>query len=238
MTLSDYNKTMENLIDETALLMFDPNNERFIRPRVQEAVNDAVLEMCLEAQLVHDEINIQLFENTVEYDIVKQIEENGSKKEYAFPVRIGYNGDENPSMWPTDYQVIDNLMVNDINLNFSEMDDFRPHSRWSIDLISPGLIEIYPAPNTDGDSSTEDGNMQVLYVGFPTYMDSEDDSPDSNVQEWIHQGIPYGAAYRLSDESNNMSLATAYEGEFIKWIRRAIKEFYRNQTVYDDARPA
>ena len=238
--LTGYRKKLEVLINELGVLIEDPNDERYTRLRKAEAINDAILEFALDSQMIFDEINVQLKENVREYDIKTRINEDGTKRDYGVPIRLGFNGEENPAMWPTDLQVLDSLLINDEQQRFGEITDFKPQRRWHVDVVSPGKVSLFPAPNQDGeDLPSEENNMQVTYIAFPTYMDSEDDYPDSVIQAYLHQAFKYGGAYRLLDEGDedDIRLADAAEAEFNNWVQKAVAEYYRGQTMYDDARP-
>src|SRR3990170_2482235 len=97
-TLSEYRKTLTTLIFETKFLLRDPIGERYSNARITEKLNEACLIYCLKTQLIKEEINVQLTEDVFEYDIKTRIQEDPTKRYYAFPYRIGYDGDDEPAI--------------------------------------------------------------------------------------------------------------------------------------------
>ena len=230
--LDEYKKSAETLIDETALLLNDPLCERWSRSRIKEALNDAVLDFCLRAQMIKEELNVRLREDVVEYDIKKRVEEDDGLRDYGFPTRFGFNGTD-AGMWPVDLATID-LM------GYQQSAGVTPH-RWHLGGVSPGKVVLFGGPAADGESlPSEEGNMQVTYIAFPAYMDGEGDYPDAAIPVGNHQAFPYGAAARLLDEGDAEDLrkAIAFDVTFHQGVLSAVSEDYRSMTTYDDARPA
>ncbi|KKN75078.1 hypothetical protein LCGC14_0384520 [marine sediment metagenome] len=233
MTLADFKKTRTELVDQTLLLMDDPLGERWAASRVPEALNDAVLDFCMKTQVIKAEINIVLKTNIHEYDIKTQVEEDGTLRLYGFPIRVGFNGNGDPGMWPTTLLTID-LMGSSQTANASPM-------QWHLDSVSPGKIVLFGPPAADGTASpSESGNMQVTYIGLPNYMDDDGDYPDAHIPVASYETIPYGAAAMLLEEGDGDDLAKSieYEALFRRGTLAAVAEDYRSNTVYDDARPA
>lgn len=231
-TLTEYKITLEDLIDRTLLLLFDPLGEKYTRARIARALNDRILDFVLKAQMIKDEINIQLKENSWDYDIQTRINEDGTVKGFGFILRIGFNGNDDPGMWPTDLVMID--------LRGYSRDEKRANTHFYLDPVSPGHVAIFGHPTEDGEAlPSEENNMQVTYAAFPDYMDDEADYPDSDIPAIYHDGFPKGAAAKMLEEGNeeDLKMADIFEWEFQQIARAAVGEEYRGRTVYMDMRP-
>lgn len=223
-------KTLANLITETLLLCRDPLGERFDTSMVSRKLNDAVLDFCLRTQLIKDELNVQLKEDVFEYNIKRLAENDGTVKDFGYPIRIGYDADDSPAIKPTDMLILDFT-------GYSRIDEIRP-SWWYLSLSSPGTLCVIGKPTDDGSSTDEEDNMQVRYVGYPSYM-SSGGSPDSEIPVLFHQAFPYGAAFMLLEDGGpeDLALAELYEGKFDWWVREALAETARGETPYKDFEP-
>lgn len=227
--LDDYRKDREALRDASWILLGDPLGERYDPDRVDEALNDTVLDFNLRTQMIKEELNIQVKEDVFDYDIRQRVEENGTLRLYGFPLRVGFYGRKEPGYMPVSLFDVD--MVG------------YTSGIWYRDNLSPNRIAII-TPSADGaaagDSDPYADNIQVLYVAEPTYMDEDADYPDSKILAIYHQAFPYGAASRLLDEGDvdDMAKALEYDAEFKKWIHRALAEEFRGQTDYGGFRPA
>jgi hypothetical protein len=226
-----YRKTRLTLANATLLLLADPSAERWSHTRVAEALNDAQLDFCLETQMAKEELNVRLLENVFEYDIKNRIATDGTVREYGFPLRVGFSGRDETALWPTSLKIMD----------FSGLtrDDKIQPSRWYLDSTSPGKICVLP-PASDGNATTEVDNIQVLYVAMPTYMSANGSYPDTYISSSLHRALPYGAASRLLDESNDkddLVKADYMEARFRFWIGKAKVEQFRGKTKYNNVRP-
>jgi len=232
MLLSEYKKDLSELIAVAGLLLDDPLNERWSPARVAEALNDACLDYALETQNVKETINIQLYKDTYEYDVKKQVEEDLALRSFGYAIRLGYNGSQSPGMWPTSLEAID--------MTGAKQTTHTALPGWHMDSVSPGKVVLFGPPAADGDPSpAETGNMQVTYVAIPTYMDADGDYPDSHIPVIAYDILPFKAAARLLDEGDESDLIKSieYEALYRKGVRDMVAESYRAHTVYDDARP-
>lgn len=226
--LSDYKKTLDTLADETLLLLGDPEGERYSSSRVYEAINDTVLDFALETELVKEEINVKILEDVYEYNISLLAENDGTLREFGFPLMVGYYGDEQGAMPAMSRHVLD--FVGEAHF---------PRG-WYLDTLSPGKIAIV-LQSRDGEAlPDEDYNMQVVFIALPTYMSSGASYPDENIQAHFHEVIKYGAASKLLDESEDETLLTRaeyFERLSTSGFQRAVTEQYRGQTPYMDTSP-
>jgi hypothetical protein len=226
--LSEYRKSLSVLRLETLLILQDPEGERWAPDRVDEALNDTALEWALENEQIREELNVQLLENVYIYDIKKRVEEDGTLRPFAFPLRVGYCGKTQPAFTPVTLFDID-MMGYDQNV-------------WYRNNLSPGKIAVIP-PSEDGAAAGSadpyDKNIQVLYAAMPTYMTADGDYPDTSIPAMFHQALPHGAASRLLDEGDADDLVEAVRQEevFKGWIGRARREIARGTTDYGGARP-
>lgn len=231
--LSDYAKKLDALINQTLLYANDPNGERYSRARVAVVVNDVVMDFALKTRMIKEEINIQLKENNIEYDIRALVEDDGTLRIYGFPIRVGFNGSNNPALLPTSLLIIDLF-------GYSQTDNISP-KRWHLDTVSPGKIILFGPPGADGEAlPSEENNIQITYIAIPEYISSESSYPDSDIPATFHQAFAYGAAALLLEESEDEELfmkSVSYEMEYNRWIKEAVAESYRGLTAYDDCRP-
>tara|TARA_Y100000034_G_scaffold70300_1_gene84816 strand:+ start:94 stop:792 length:699 start_codon:yes stop_codon:yes gene_type:complete len=230
--ISDFEKTLSDLRAETLLLLGDPSGDRYDAGRIDEALNDAALEYALETRTVTDELDVQILDNVYEYDIKTRCEEEGNKG-FAFPVRVGWDGRDAAALAPVTTHSLDRR-------GYSFNRDGYP-AGLVLDQLSQGRIHIFPIPNADGESlPSTDYNLQVLYVGMPDYMSDDADNPDSLIQAYFHHGLPYGAASRLLDESEDFGdqdRAEEYSDHFWSYIRETNKHVSMGSTQYQDATP-
>jgi len=232
MLLSEYRKNCGALASKALLLCGDPNGERWSLTRAAQALNDAVLDFCLKTQMIKEEINVQLLETQHEYDIQARVEADGTLRFYGYPIRLGFNGSDNPGMWPTTLMAVDLL-------GYPQTSGTGAY-QWHLDSTSPGKIVLFGPPDRDGeDLPSEENNMQVCYIALPEYMTTSGSYPDSAIPVLAYEAFPYGAAARLLDEGDDEDLRKSIEmdGMFRKWMLETIAEEYRNLTVYDDCRP-
>jgi len=231
-TLSDYRQDLEELIDRTLLLMGDPLGERFDRDRVAEGLNDSVLDFVLRTQMLKEEINVQLKADVWDYDIKKRVEEDGTLRDFGFALRIGFNGNDDPAMMPTDLIMID--------LRGYTRDEKMASTHFYLDPVSPGRVAIFGHPTEDGEASpSEEDNMQVTFIPMPTYMETEAAYPDSDIPSLYHDRFPMGAASRILEEGDaeDLAMAAEFEERFYNSILDAVAEEYRGRTIYEDVRP-
>ena len=157
---------MRTLRAETFFLLRDPNEERFSIIRVVEKLNDACLDYCLRTQLIKEEINIQLLQNQHEYDVKARVEQDGSLRYFGFPIRVGYDGDNEPAVMPGSLLAID--------LKGYRRDLSGTPYLWYLCAVSPGKIQIIGPPQKDGTAlPSENKNLQVSYIAMPIPMEGE-----------------------------------------------------------------
>jgi hypothetical protein len=232
MLLSEYRKDRNALSRKALLLTGDPLGERWSLTRAAQALNDVVLDFCLKTQMIKEEINVQLKQNVHEYDIKTLIEEDGTLRFYGYPIRLGFNGNNNPGMWPMTLLAIDLLGI-------PQTSGTNTH-QWHLDSVSPGKVLLFGPPAQDGEAlPSEENNMQVTYIALPTYMSAGGSFPDTKIPVISYEAFPYGAASRLLDEGDEQDLLKSLEMDFMyrKWTLEAIADEYRNLTPYDDVRP-
>ena len=192
---------MRTLRAETFFLLRDPNEERFSVIRVIEKLNDACLDYCLRTQLIKEEINIQLLQNQHEYDVKTRVEKDGNLRYFAFPIRVGYDGDDQPGVMPGSLLAID---LKGYRRDLSGM----PYL-WYLCAVSPGKIQIIGPPQEDGAEETyitaQDGSIIYFQDGYPM----EDVSPDSVSREnknlqvsYIAMPIPMEGEYLLAEDGS------------------------------------
>ena len=229
--LTSYRKSLNTLVIETQFLLMDPNGERYSVTRIKEKLNESALSYCLKTQLIKEEINIQLKEDIFEYDVKTRVQESVSLRYYAFPLRIGYDGDNEPAVMPGSLLAID---FKGYRRDLSMMP-----SLWYLDAVSPGKIQILGPPQKDGQTPpSERGNLQVQYVAMPTYMDTGASYPDT-IPSFFHRFLPYGAASLILEDGDkdDLIMAIRYEGIFYSGVTEQVAEEYRGRTPYDDCRP-
>lgn len=232
MLLSQYRKNCGALAAKAQLLCGDPNGERWSLTRAAQALNDTVLDFCLKTQMIKEKIDVLIKEKLHEYDIQTLVEEDGTLRFYGYPIRLGFNGSQNPGMWPTTLMTIDLLGYPQT----SGTGAFQ----WHLDSVSPGKVILFGPPDKDGEAlPSEDNNMQATYIALPTYMSSNDAYPDAEIPVLSYEAFPYGAAARLLDEGNEEDLLKSLEMEamYRRWTLETIAEDYRNLTAYDDFIP-
>jgi len=232
MLLSEYKKNRLALVNQALLLAGDPEGERWSKTRAARALNDTVLDFCLKTQMIKEEINVQLKENVHEYDIAARVEEDGTLRLYGYPIRLGFNGSDNPGMWPTTLMVIDLL-------GYAQTSGQNPY-QWHLDSVSPGKVVLFGPPTQDGEAlPSEENNMQVTYIALPEYMTGNDSEPDANIPVTAYEAFPYGTASRLLDEGDyeDLVISIRHEIEYRRLTLELIAEDYRQLTAYDDARP-
>ena len=237
--LNEYRKTLSALKSLTARFLVDFDFDKFGEDQVAEAVNDACMDFALRTQAVKDEINLLVSENKHIYDIKAFILEantaaSGTRKEFGFIKRVGFSGTDEPAFMPTSSHEV----------NFTNASQFISQglyvNRFFVDLLSPGKLQIFP-PDADGTAlPSESGNLQVLYIGLPDYMDDPGDYPDSMIAPQFHDAIAIGAAAMLLYEGNETDVKQAdiLDQEFTRLCMMAVMNEYDGQTNYQGARPA
>jgi len=237
--LTEYRKDLATLKNLTAFILADHNFEKWDEDLVEEAINDAVLDLAIRAQMIKDEIAIHIEEDRYIYDVKGWITAannavSGTNKEFGFLNRVGLSGVVEPSLMPSSYATI----------NFSQQKINNGQglyaNRFYIDLLSPGKLQVIP-PDADGEALPDEaGNIQVLYVGLPDYMDNTTDFPDSMVAPQFHDSIAIGAAAILLYEGNegDVQRAIGLDNEFTRLIAMAVASEYDGETNYRGARPA
>ncbi len=229
---TDYRKNKSELMEDTYFLLRDQNMERYSSDDIATALNDACMEFALRTKIVKDEINVQVKEHVSEYDIKTRIEEDGTKRTMGFPIRIGYDGDNEPGLWPTSIMGMDFF-------GYKRSDRVMP-SYWFMSIVSPGKIQIVGDPQSDGETPpSEDGNLQVRYIGLPEYITNNSDYPDSHIPADYHKAFPYKAAALLLEHGDEEDLAMAdqFEIVFENAILTAIGDEYKGQSPYEEVRP-
>ena len=233
--LTSFRKNLTTLITDTQLLLRDPNGERYATARITEKLNETALEFCLKTQLIKAEINVELEEDENEYDIRGAVEDaiadDATVKPYAWPIRIGYDGDAQPALLPESLLAID---LKAITLGVSGMPQV-----FYLCATTYGVIQVLNPPAEDGDTPPlETGNLQVTYIGMPIAMSAGGDYPDT-IPAYFHKYLPYGAAALILEEGdkNEMALSDYYEAEFKKGCVEQVKEEYASRTPYNDVHP-
>ena len=234
--LNEYRKNLTALKAKTAFILTDHNFEKFSEEQVEEAINDAAMDFSLRCQCVKDEINILVEEDRVVYDVKAFITAAnnatpGTNKKFGFLIRVGLSGVDEPSLMPSHSMAV----------NFSNSDMYQTiyANRFFVDLLSPGKLQIMP-PSADGEAlPSEDGNIQVFYVGLPDFMDTGADYPDAIIPPQFHDSIATGAAAMLLYEGDEQDLLAAQDldMEFKRQIMRAVAQEYEGQGIYQSARP-
>lgn len=244
--MNDYRWDLETLRKKTHLLLEDPNGQRYAAARINEALNDAQLDLVLDTHLILVTAYIQLLADDMIYDLKAEADRQ-SLRAFGLLRHLEYIQDEDYRTYPGGNPVLNTLGTKRLDLAGIRLMSTNPSGETlptlsTIDLVAPGAISILPIPTSDGDSipTSYDGNLKFIYVAMPTQMSSDSDFPDSLIPAIYHQGLPYGAAYRFMDEGGDedVGLADYFEGEFQAWIRKANGEIYAGMTSYNDMRPA
>lgn len=226
-----YAKELSVLTIDTQFLLKDPNGEKYSTTRITEKLNEACLEFCLRTQLIKEEINIQLLEDTYEYDIKTLVEENGTLRYFAFPLRLAYDGGNYPALLPGSLVAF--------TLQGVSQDVSGIPSNWYLCAVSPGVVQIIGTPAANGEAlPSESDNLQVTYIAMPTEMTALGDIPDA-IPGYFHKYLPFKAAALILEEGdkNDLALADYYESEFERGIGEQVAEESRGTGLYEEMRP-
>lgn len=243
--MNDYRWDLQTLRNKTLLLLEDPLGERYAAARINEALNDAQLDLVLETHLILVTAYIQLLEDDMTYDLKAEVDRQ-SLRAFAFLRHLEYIQDEDYRTYTGGNPVMNTIGTKRLDLAGIRLASTNPSGETlptlaTIDLVAPGKVSILPIPTADGDAipSGYDGDLKFIYVAMPTQMSGDADYPDSLIPAIYHQGLPYGAAYRIMDEGDDQEVALAdyFENEFQAWIRKANGEIYSGMTSYNDMRP-
>lgn len=247
--LSQFRKSLEDLLDDTYLRLQDTERERFPLSDVIQAINEATLWLALDAEMIVKSVPVKLLQYEAVYDLAVINAVYGSKThDYGYFVRAEYVDDDDAVLAnpPGRYDPVHPLQqerLDWLNVDFSRAN--RPE--WiQKNLLSPGKIALWPLPaETGGNIATPDleGNLLVWFVALPNPMSGATEAarrlsyPDSYIAARYHKAIPPGAAARLLECGNRqeVAMAEAYDIEFYLAIRKVVADQYAGLTRYRSA---
>lgn len=239
--LSDHRKNLAALIRDTALRCDDPTLERWSQARLIEAINEATLDLALEARCIVCAVPVTVYKDKQVYDLREENDAySGKTRDFGFPVRVEYVQDAlatvpapggRPRLRTVDHPTLDFGGVSLLLTGFP--------ARVTKELLSPNKIAIFPMAGADGSATTLQGNLLAWFVAFPDPMAVPVDYPDDLVSALFHQAIPLGAAARLLCEGNaeDLAMAVQLELEFYDAKMRAASALARGTGMYDSFRP-
>lgn len=227
-------RTWDELTDYTLMLLGDPLGERYDRDWVAEEVQDALLDLNLTAHFVKDEVVVQILADVFDYDVAQRVEADATKHDYAFPLRVGYSGDDVVARQGTSALAIDQSV-------YSSDLDTGPPSSFYRDTVSPGHIAVFPVPTEDGEAlPSEVSNLTVSYVGLPTPMEDGGDYPDAQIPGQHQIAACYKAAGNVrlcSADKQDLLIGIDNLAEYERLTAQATGDSYRNLTAYADSQP-
>lgn len=212
------------------MLAGDPSGRRFASDQVNEALNDAMLEISLDVQLVKETLRILLQENQSMYEIHPRAA-TASKRPFAYPVRLVYDVTTNAAISPFSTSLFDLA-----GINFSETGG---PTGWRTDIYPHGEISFAPRSGEDGDAlPLLTGNVDLTYVAYPTIMDDDTDYPDWLPAQY-HESIAVGAAMLLLEggPEEDLLVSLEMEKELEQWKAKIVGDVMRGMTHYDAVRP-
>jgi hypothetical protein len=234
--LAAYSMTFAELVSRTYLMMDDPARERWEVVRVKEAINEAMLDIALDAQLIKETAIVQLTKGGIVYE-VDLFASAQNKRPYASPLRVVYDLETNPALHPVSKQELDREPG--FNWSIPEGGSGCSPTKWHSDIFQHGEIGIWPPSSGDGVAPPGlTGNLQVTYVAHPTPMVNDIDHPDT-LPALYHEAIAVRAAGLLLDEGGeeDVVLAENLVQEAEMWITKIVGDSYRNMTHYNDVSP-
>ncbi len=229
--LTKYRINRAALAKKALLLADDPNGERFSSEQVNEALNDAMLELALDVRLILEKLTILLREQQHLYEIHPRVKVAGLRP-YGYPVRSVYDVTTNAALAPYTSELHDSF-------GMSLGETGRP-TTWRTDLFPHGEIVFFPLPASDGDTLPAlTGNIELTYAAMPTLMDDDADYPDTLPAQY-HEAVAVGAAMLLLEggaTEEDFALSVAMEAEFENWKAMIVRDESRGTTHYDAMRP-
>src|SRR5574343_2085685 len=88
--LTAYRMTRAALAKQAVLMADDPNGERFTIEKVNQALNDALLELALDVRLIVEKLTIHMQEKQHLYEIHPRVKGAG-RRPAGYPVRSVYD---------------------------------------------------------------------------------------------------------------------------------------------------
>ncbi|HQN20668.1 MAG TPA: hypothetical protein PKV86_16065, partial [Syntrophobacteraceae bacterium] len=209
--LTKYRMNRAALAKKALLLADDPNGERFSSEQVNEALNDAMLELALDVRLILEKLTILLREQQHLYEIHPRVKVAGLRP-YGYPVRSVYDVTTNAALTPYTSELHDSFGMS--------LGETGGPTTWRTDLFPHGEIALFPLPASDGDTLPAlTGNIELTYTAMPTLMDDDADYPDTLPAQY-HEAVAVGAAMLLLEggaTEEDFALSVAMEAEFENW---------------------
>ena len=229
--LTKYRMNRAALAKKALLLADDPNGERFSSEQVNEALNDAMLELALDVRLILEKLTILLREQQHLYEIHPRVKVAGLRP-YGYPVRSVYDVTTNAALTPYTSELHDSFGMS--------LGETGGPTTWRTDLFPHGEIALFPLPASDGDTLPAlTGNIELTYTAMPTAMNDDADYPDTLPAQY-HEAVAVGAAMLLLEEGateEDFALSVAMEAEFESWKAMIVRDELRGTTHYDAMRP-
>jgi len=229
--LTKYRMNRAALAKKALLLADDPNGERFSSEQVNEALNDAMLELALDVRLILEKLTILLREQQHLYEIHPRVKVAGLRP-YGYPVRSVYDVTTNAALTPYTSELHDSFGMS--------LGETGGPTTWRTDLFPHGEIALFPLPASDGDTLPAlTGNIELTYTAMPTLMDDDADYPDTLPAQY-HEAVAVGAAMLLLEgdaTEEDFALSVAMEAEFESWKAMIVRDESRGTTHYDAMRP-
>ena len=229
--LTKYRMNRAALAKKALLLADDPNGERFASAQVNQALNDAMLELALDVRLIVEKLTIRMQEKQHLYEIHPRVKVAGLRP-YGYPVRSVYDVTTDAALVPYTTELHDLF-------GMSLGETSRPTS-WRTDLFPHGEIAFFPLPASDGDTLPAlTGNIELTYAAMPTPMDDDADYPDTLPAQY-HEAVAVGAAMLLLEggaTEEDFALSVAMDAEFESWKAMIVRDESRGNTHYDAMRP-
>ncbi len=229
--LTKYRMNRAALAKKALLLADDPNGEHFSSEQVNEALNDAMLELALDVRLILEKLTILLREQQHLYEIHPRVKVAGLRP-YGYPVRSVYDVTTNAALTPYTSELHDSFGMS--------LGETGGPTTWRTDLFPHGEIALFPLPASDGDTLPAlTGNIELTYTAMPTLMDDDADYPDTLPAQY-HEAVAVGAAMLLLEgdaTEEDFALSVAMEAEFESWKAMIVRDESRGTTHYDAMRP-
>ena len=229
--LTKYRINRAALAKKALLLADDPNGERFSSEQVNEALNDAMLELALDVRLILEKLTILLREQQHLYEIHPRVKVAGLRP-YGYPVRSVYDVTTNAALTPYTSELHDSFGMS--------LGETGGPTTWRTDLFPHGEIALFPLPASDGDTLPAlTGNIELTYTAMPTLMDDDADYPDTLPAQY-HEAVAVGAAMLLLEggaTEEDFALSAAMDAEFESWKAMIVRDESRGTTHYDAMRP-
>ncbi|MEM5787634.1 MAG: hypothetical protein AAGU11_09965 [Syntrophobacteraceae bacterium] len=241
--LSDYRKTLAEILSGIGLRTNDPFFERWTAAAAAQAINEVVLEFALATRAIVRMFPLRLEAGVPIYDLFEANRTwSGKERDYGYPVRIEYVKTSQvvlSAQHPTR-----NFALQPMNFSAA---DFRNYDllsagepmKCSRHMVNPNELFVWPTPKETGTEFTTGYQKDVLvwFVALPNAVGAG--GIDSLISPIFDLAITPGASARLlyEGDADDVALAVEYDAEFEARKQEAVALMSRDTGDYDTARP-